>query len=151
MGSLVTRMDGSEAGGDGGAATKREKQTAGSNEVAVEALAEAADAGDDDERDGPVGADGVFKSDGSGEGFAEKRLPGGGERDGDDGENVKAGADEESEDDGAEETARGEAGMSLLGNFRNGFETGHEIRDDLQSEQDGKEWSGAEGGMDVGE
>jgi len=71
VGSLVASVDGSETGRDCGAATIGKEKTSGGDEVAVEALAEATDARDDDEGDGPARADGVFEREGSGEGLSE--------------------------------------------------------------------------------
>jgi len=41
--------------------------------------------------------------------------------------------------------------MGFFSNFGYGFEAGHEIGNDLEGEKDGKEWSGAKGGVNIGE
>jgi hypothetical protein len=112
-------------------------------------LEETEEGHDEDELDGPVFAEGVFEGEGGGETFAEEGLPGGDVANGQNAESVEKGADSEGEADGMHVAGFAEIGVGFLGIFWGGFESGHEVRNDLQSEEDGKKRSGAENGVEI--
>ena len=64
-------------------------------------------------------------------------------------ERIEKGADSESEADGLHVACLAELRIGFFGVFGDGFETGHEIRNDLQGEEDGKKWSGVKDGMKI--
>jgi len=142
-------VDGGEARSDSAAAGVGEEQPGGGGEVSVETLEETEESHDEDELNGPVLAEGILEGEGGGETSAKEGLPGGDVADGEDAESLEKGADSEGEADGVHVAGLAEIGVGFLGVFGDRFETGHEIRNDLQGEEDGEKRSGVENGMEI--
>src|SRR6266478_4652319 len=131
------------------AAAIGEQQAAGSDEVSVEALEESEEGHHQNEADGPAGAEGLLEGKGGGEALADDVLPGRDVADGDYGERVESGADEQGQGDGAHVARALEFWIGLFGAFGRGLETSEEVRNDLQGKQDGDEGAGAEEGLKI--
>jgi len=142
-------VDGGEARSDSAAAGVGKEQARGGGEVSVEALEEAEEGHEENELNGPVLAEAMFEGDGGGEAFAEEGLPGSDVGDGDDTHGVEKSADAESEADGLHVACLAKIRVGFFGVLGDGFKTGHEIRNDLQREENGKEWSGVKCGMKI--
>src|SRR6516164_5490042 len=91
----------------------------------------------------------LFECDGGGETLANQALPRGDVGNSAYNNNVKAGADDERHGDGLEEIGRREAWMRFFRRLGDGFETGDEIRNDLQGEQDGHQGRVTKQGLEV--
>ena len=124
-------MNAGEAWGDCAAAGVGKQEARGGSKVAVEALEEAEEGHDENELDGPVLAETVFESDVGCETFAQKGLPRRDIGDRDDRERIEEGTNSESQADGLHVACLAEVWVGLFRVFRDGFETRHEIRNDL--------------------
>lgn len=94
-------------------------------------------------------ADALFEGNGGCEAFAEKRLPGRDVGDSGNRKRIEDGANSERKANGLHVAGLAEIRIGFFGVFWDGFETGHEVGNDLQRKQDGEERRGLKDGMKI--
>src|SRR6266516_3529151 len=133
-------MDGPGARGDHAPASHREEQPAGGDEVSVEALEEGQQGGGENDVDDPSSGKAVrtkrlLEGHGRHELLAGEQAPLRDERNRGDDACVEENADDDGHPDCAKESAAVEVGVGLFSRFADGLESGHEVRDNLNDEQ----------------
>ena len=84
----------------------------------------------------PCGSDGMLEGNGGGEGFAEQSLPRSNVSHRGNHQYIKSCANDQCQGDSTKKSAGAKIGVCFFRNFRDGFETSREIRNDLQGEKD---------------
>src|SRR5580658_3625377 len=132
-------MDLSGSGIDEAAASQGKQQAAGGYEISIEAFEKREQCRRQDCVDDPARADGALESYGGHELVVGQFVPGSNESYGGDDDCIEKNADQSGHPDGLEKSLPAKFGRGFFGGLAYGFESGHEIRDDLQDEQDGNE------------
>src|SRR6266851_9331240 len=131
------------------APAERKQKAAGCNEISIEALKQAKHRSNEDETNRPLRSHHLPKRGGSCEPFAKQSLPWRHIRNGRDDSHIKRRADKERQHYGSEKVPRTEFFVGLLGGLGDGFEPSHEVRNDLQHQQNRNQRCCGKAGMKI--
>src|SRR5580700_216062 len=132
-------MDLSGSGIDEAAASQGKQQAAGGYEISIEAFEKREQCRRQDCVDDPARADGALESYGGHELVVGQFVPGSNKSYGGDDDCIEKNADQNGHPDGLEKSLPAKFGRGLFGGLAYGLESGHEIRDDLQHQEDGNQ------------
>ena len=135
-------MNGGKPGRGRSAPGKGKQQAGGGREISVKTLEKPKEAHHQNQFGGPVRLQRALKCNCRCKPVAEQRAPGGNVSDGEHGERVEECAHTESHADGDQVPAAAETGSRFFRILWRGFKAGHEIRHDLERQENGDQRRG---------
>src|ERR1022692_4218939 len=136
----MLRMDLAGAGVDQAAAPQGKEQAAGGYEISVEAFEQRQQGCGENDVDDPARAHGALEGNCGHELLTGQLVPWRYECNCGDDDCVEENADQDGHPDGFEKSLAAKLGSGFFGGLADGFESGHEIRDDLNHEEERNQW-----------